>query len=123
MDLAGLGRTVRHGDHAVPEPPPPPCLPRGSALDVRRWLRTGGGVPWLLVTAPRKAGIAAERNRFRRRVRMAFLELLRTEGPLRDGFTLWVRPARGTRCGHPLGYSAILSQLRQAIGPASKVGR
>ena len=88
------------------------ALPAGSGLDARIW-RHAGASPLLLVNAPRKSGGAVQRNRFRRRVRMALLALLREEkaaGP----FVLWVRPARGAAAGR-ISYREILDRLRPVL--------
>jgi ribonuclease P protein component len=70
----------------------------------------------LLVNASRKQGRAIQRNRFRRRVRMAFLKILR-DGPGQDDlrYVVWVRPARGAPKGCPFSFHEIESQLRLAL--------
>ncbi len=70
----------------------------------------------LLVNASRKQGRAVQRNRFRRRVRMAFLEVLRTQPSLEGSLgVVWVRPARNAGKGCPFSYLEILGQLRLAL--------
>lgn len=116
MRIAGRFRAVRHKDHAVPKDPPRPSNPRGSGLDVRIWSHPGKDAPWLLVSSPKKAGGAVHRNRFRRRVRMAFLEVLRPLSP--ESFqsaVVWVRPARGFRLETDIPYEELKGQLRLAL--------
>jgi ribonuclease P protein component len=114
MRVAGRYRTVRRNDHAVPEKPPRPLTAWGSALDIRIW--PGPGTPLLLVNASRKQGHAVQRNRFRRRVRMAFLNLLKAD-PRLAGFAgvVWVRPARGNAKKCMISYQEIEGQLRLAF--------
>jgi ribonuclease P protein component len=83
-------------------------------LDIRIWPK--GDTPLLLVNASRKQGYAVQRNRFRRRVRMAFLNLLKANPRLAD-FTgvVWVRPARGSAMKCLLSYQEIEGQLRLAF--------
>jgi ribonuclease P protein component len=70
----------------------------------------------LLVNASRKQGRAVQRNRFRRRVRMAFLNILREQAAL-GGLrcVVWVRPARSAPKGCSTSFQAIESQLRLAL--------
>ena len=87
-------------------------------MDIRIWPKdSGDGLPLLLVNASRKQGRAVVRNRFRRRVRMAFLKVLRDNpGLARAGTVVWVRPARGTRrCDTP--FLVIEGQLKLALSP------
>lgn len=113
MRFRGAFRAVRRADHALPAVQPRPALPRDSALDARIWLRPGTG-PLLMVNASRKNGGAVQRNRFRRRVRMALLQLLRERSAV-PPFLLWVRPAKGTRAAGRIPFQAILGQLRLAL--------
>jgi ribonuclease P protein component len=54
-----------------------------------------------------------QRNRFRRRVRMAFLALV---NPLRDhAWVVWVRPGRTAPPLHSISFQDIESQLRLAL--------
>ncbi len=73
-------------------------------------------MPLLLVNASRKQGFAVQRNRFRRRVRMAFLKLLKAD-PRLAGFTgvVWVRPARGNPKKCSISYQEIEGQLQLAF--------
>ena len=113
MIYKGRFRTVRHKDHAVPAPLPRPLLGQASWLDIRAWRRVDAGVPMLLVTSPRKTGGAVQRNRFRRRVRMAFLARV---GPLRDHAWIgWVRPGRTAPRLDSISFQDIESQLRLAL--------
>ena len=117
MIFKGRFRTVRHKDHAVPSPPPRPLLGPGAFLDIRAWRRTAlrdeAPGPLLLVTSPRKAGGAVQRNRFRRRVRMAFLGL---SGPLAGRpWIVWVRPARNAPPLDRISLQDIEGQLGQAL--------
>ena len=85
-------------------------------MDIRVWRWAPGVEPMLLVNASRKQGRAVQRNRFRRRVRMAFLAILR-EQPSLEGFhgVVWVRPARSAPRGCPFTFHEILGQLRLAL--------
>ena len=116
MRVAGRYRVVRRQDHAVPEVVPRPLLGREHALDIRIWRLAGSVEPMLLVNASRKQGRAVQRNRFRRRVRMALLQILR-ETPSSGGSlgVVWVRPARNARKGCPFSFLEILGQLRLAL--------
>lgn len=101
----------------MPEALPRPVSPRESPLDIRVWLSPLQGLPRLLATASRKTGRAVQRNRFKRRVRMALLEVLRDHpGMLPAGAVVWVRPGRSQAKGCPFSYSEIEGQLRLALG-------
>ena len=117
MIFKGRFRTVRHKDHAVPSPQPRPLLGREAYLDVRAWRRVsasaGDSDPWLLVTSPRKTVGAVQRNRFRRRVRIAFLALSAVL-PGRP-WIVWVRPARSAPPLDQLTFRDIEGQLRLAL--------
>jgi ribonuclease P protein component len=70
----------------------------------------------LLVNASRKQGRAVQRNRFRRRVRMAFLQVLRESSTLPGSLgVVWVRPSRTAAKGCPFPFQTILGQLRLAL--------
>jgi ribonuclease P protein component len=70
----------------------------------------------LLVNASRKQGRAVQRNRFRRRVRMAFLKILREQSVLDElRCVVWVRPARSAPKGCSFSFQEIESQLRLAL--------
>ena len=116
MRVAGRYQVVRRQDHAVPEVVPRPLLGKDQALDVRVWRMASGVEPMLLVNASRKQGRAFQRNRFRRRVRMAFLQVLR-ETPSLEGSlgVVWVRPARTATKGCPFSFQEIVGQLRLAL--------
>ena len=116
MRVAGRYRVVRRQDHAVPAAAPRPLLARDQPLDIRIWRLAAATEPMLLVNASRKQGLAVQRNRFRRRVRMAFLKVLR-ERPVQDdlGYVIWVRPARGAPKGCAFSFQEIESQLRLAL--------
>jgi ribonuclease P protein component len=123
MRVAGRYQVVRRQDHAVPSVVPRPLLGREQPLDIRVWRwaeglnpMPGSMEPMLLVNASRKQGKAFQRNRFRRRVRMAFLKILR-EHPGSDDlrYVVWVRPARGAAKGCPFSFHEIESQLRLAL--------
>jgi ribonuclease P protein component len=109
----GRFRTVRHKDHAVPAPLPSPLLEPASWLDIRAWRRFGAGGTMLLVTSPRKTGGAVQRNRFRRRVRMAFLA--GANPPLDQSWVVWVRPSRTAPALDRISFQDIESQLRLAL--------
>jgi RNase P protein component len=114
--VAGRYRVVQRKDHVVPETPPRPLTPRDSPLDIRIWSGPNESLPLLLVNASRKQGHAVIRNRFRRRVRMAFLQILRSDPELAPlGGVLWVRPARGARMGCNIPYADIADQLVLAL--------
>ena len=123
-------RIVRHSDHVLPAPaaarpltvqtaPKAPGAP--PILDIRAWrvpspAATLLAIPSLLVHAPRRTGKAVERNRFKRRTRMALLKLLR-ENPALDlsSWIIWVRPTKGSSTGCRMDYAAIEGQLRLAL--------
>ena len=116
MRVAGRYRVVRRQDHAVPEVVPRPLLGKEQALDVRVWHLAAGVEPMLLVNASRKQGRAVQRNRFRRRVRMAFLQVLRETPSLGGSLgVVWVRPARSAKKGCPFSFLEIVGQLRLAL--------
>jgi ribonuclease P protein component len=109
----GRFRTVRHKDHAVPAPLPRPLLGQSSWLDIRAWRRMDASGPMLLVTSPRKTGGAVQRNKFRRRVRMAFLARV---CPLQGhAWVVWVRPSRTAPSLDSISFQDIESQLRLAL--------
>lgn len=114
MEFRGAFRTLQRGDVSAPPKGLRSLLGREAALDVRRFpgpIEPPG--PRLLVNAPRRAGSAVERNRFRRRVRMAFLRLLNDEGlTLDSAAVLWVRPGPG---GCTLPFDDILGLLRRVL--------
>lgn len=114
MEFRGAFRALRRGEIGAPPKGLRALLGREAALDVRTFpCKAQPPGPRLLVSAPRRAGSAVQRNRFRRRVRMAFLRLLRGEGRTMDaGLVLWVRPGSGG-CGLP--FDDILNLLRRAM--------
>lgn len=90
--------------------------PRGGCLDVRIWHREDSGIPLLLVNASRKNGPAVDRNRFRRRMRMAFLELIRDMSPEAMTRTIvWVRPAKGSKLTSQQSFEDLKGQLKLAL--------
>lgn len=113
MEFRGAFRVVRRGDIGAPPRGLRPLLGRGAPLDVRRFAGPPEPPgPRLLVNAPRRAGSAVQRNRFRRRVRMAFLRLLREERlRLAPEAIIWVRPSAGC----DLAYDTLLDHLRRAL--------
>ena len=116
MRVAGRYRVVRRQDHAVPKVAPRPLLGKEQPLDVRVWHMAAGLEPMLLVNASRKQGRAVQRNRFRRRVRMAFLHILRDTPSLGGNLgVVWVRPARNSAKGCPFSFQEIVGQLRLAL--------
>ncbi len=116
MRIAGRFRAVRHKDHALPKDPPRPLTPRGSRLDVRIWTHHGKDLPWLLVASPKRCGTAVQRNRFRRRVRMALLEVIRPLSPeVVQSAVVWVRPARGLKLDVDIPCEELKGQLRLAF--------
>jgi RNase P protein component len=130
MLIAQRFRVVRHSDHVLPAPAAARPLTSPSApkearatplLDVRAWRAPAPGdgpraVPSLLVHAPRRTGKAIERNRFKRRTRMALLALLR-DNPKLDlsAWIIWVRPGKGSSLGSRVDYATIEGQLRLAL--------
>jgi ribonuclease P protein component len=116
MRVAGRYQVVRRQDHAVPEVAPRPLLGKDQPLDIRVWRMAAGLEPMLLVNASRKQGRAFQRNRFRRRVRMAFLHILRETPSLGGSLgVVWVRPARYASKGCPFSFQEIVGQLRLAL--------
>ena len=112
MEFRGAFRVLRRGEISAPPKGLRPLLGREAALDVRRFpLAIEPPGPRLLVSAPRRAGSAVERNRFRRRVRAAFLSLLRDGRAMDPGQVVWVRPS-GT-CDLP--FDEVLGLLQRAI--------
>jgi len=67
----------------------------------------------LLVTSPRKTGGAVQRNRFRRRVRMAFLA--RAKSLQGQSWVVWVRPSRTSPPLDSISFQDIDSQLQLAL--------
>lgn len=60
--------------------------------------------------------MAVERNRFKRRTRMAFLKVLRANPALDlSSWVIWVRPAKGSALGCRIDYVAIEGQLQLAL--------
>lgn len=129
MDVAGVYRTVRHGDHAVPDTLPRPLVGAEHPLDIRAWTRPSAEAlagdqgmpafpdrPWLLVGITRRMGGAVIRARFKRRVRMAALELLRRpEFSAVGRVVLFVRPGRSAPKGRDIPYADILRALSLAL--------
>lgn len=130
MHIAQRFRVVRHSDHVLPAPaavrsltsqavPNNPSAPQ--ILDVRAWRIHASAnapltIPSLLVHAPRRTGKAVERNRFKRRTRMALLRLLRANPALNLlNWVIWVRPTKGSSLGCRVDYVAIEGQLRLAL--------
>ena len=126
MDVAGVYRTVRHSDHAVPESLPRPLLGAEHPLDVRLWRNVQGISPFpdrprLLVGISRKMGGAVHRNRFKRRVRMAALALFLEPAVASLGpCTVFVRIGRSVPKGRDLSYADILRLLRTALERAPR---
>jgi ribonuclease P protein component len=116
MVVAGSFRAVRRTDRAFSGGRPKPLSPKGGLLDIMVFRRETRGLPLLLVGAPRRTGGAVERNRFRRRVRMAFLAALRKWGaqPFGD-LIVWVRPDKGSPSGCRLRYQDIEKQIESSL--------
>lgn len=118
MEVGGRFRAVRRQDRAVADRPPRPLSDAGSGLDIRIWANPQAEQPLLLATTPRKCGSAVERNAFRRRARMALLEVLRDGGihacPPRGYPLVWLRPAKGIRV-RDIPYADLEGQLRLAF--------
>lgn len=128
MNIGQRFRIVRHSDHVLPAPVVVRSLTNraepGEArplLDIRAWRtppRPSGlrELPRLLVHAPRRTGKAVERNRFKRRARMALLRILEEKTGLDlVSWVIWVRPAKGSSLGCRVAFAAIEGQLRQAL--------
>ena len=130
VHVAKRFRVVRHSDHVLPAPAAARPLTTQAAskdhgvtpvLDVRAWRVPGpsarlAAVPSLLVHAPRRTGKAVERNRFKRRTRMALLTVLRANPTLDlSSWVIWVRPIKGSALGCRVDYVAIEGQLRLAL--------
>jgi ribonuclease P protein component len=111
----GAFRAVRRADHAVPARIPRAATVPG-VLEIRVW-RGAGTETLLLASASRKQGPAAARNRFRRRVRHAFLTLMVEGAGPAAPTVVWVRPLRGQRQLGRIPFSEILEQLRLALNP------
>ena len=89
---------------------------RRGDLDVRVWHGEQGEIPLLLVSASRKNGGAVERNRFRRRVRMAFLDVLReTKEESMGRAIVWVRLSRGLKLDREIPFNDLKGQLKLAL--------
>jgi ribonuclease P protein component len=85
-------------------------------LDIRLIRLPNANVPYLLASASKKSGSAVARNKFRRRVRMAFLEILKKrQGAVDNGFALWVRPSKWSPSGCLVEYREIEKQLEQSL--------
>ncbi len=114
VEFRGAFRTLQRGEISAPPKGLRSLLGREARLDVRRFPGPPEPMgPRLLVNAPRRAGSAVERNRFRRRVRMAFLALIRDERLTPNpGSVLWVRPGSA---GCALAFDEVLDLLRQAL--------
>ncbi len=110
----GRFRPARRADRPVPEAPTRSLSPSDATLDVRILPRPDLPGPVLLVSASRKAGPAVDRNAFRRRVRMALMQIL-DERPLPSPAVVWVRPSRRAPQGCRLTYAEIEGQLRLAL--------
>jgi ribonuclease P protein component len=116
MRVAGTFRVVRQKDRVVSERPPRRLSARGGSLDVRSVFWGKGGLPLLLVGVPKKTGSAVARNKFRRRVRMAFLAALRKRSAVSERpFVFFVRPARGNGAGCRIEYRDIEKQIESAL--------
>ena len=85
-----------------------------EGLDVRIWVRPGGGDTLLLAQAGRRTGKAVQRNRFRRRARMALFQLL-GEIALAKPVVVWVRPSRRAAQGCRIPFDLMMGQLRLAL--------
>lgn len=128
MNIGQRFRIVRHSDHVLPAPVVVRSLANRaepgdapSMLDIRAWRMPAvpsseRELPRLLVHAPRRTGKAVERNRFKRRTRMALLRVLEENGRLNlASWVIWVRPAKGSSLGCRVAFAAIEGQLRQAL--------
>ena len=114
VKVAGRYRVVRHRDHAVPKDLSRPVSAKGQSLDIRIW-SFQSELPLLLVTATRKSGRAVRRNQFRRRVRMAFLKVLRDWPGGGPAGVVWVRPSRLVTKNQLPTFHEIEGQLRLAL--------
>jgi ribonuclease P protein component len=124
MRVAGAFRVVRQKDRVVSECKPRPLSARGGSLDVKSLLGNIGSLPLLMVGASKKTGSAVERNKFRRRVRMAFLVALRKHAAnFGRPFILFVRPARWSSSGCRIEYQDIEKQIESALNRMNSMGR
>lgn len=117
MRVAGCYRAVRHKDHAVPKILPRSLLNKEDLLDIRIWRNHIPDItPMLLVNTPKRCGIAVYRNQFRRRVRMALLEVLK-QSKLKYCLhcVIWVRPSKKVNKVQLLSFLDIKNQIRLAI--------
>ena len=104
-------------DCVISESQPKHLSPKGSSLDIRAFYFEISRMPLLLVSAARKSGSAIERNKFRRRARMAFLTVLRRCPELSGiGFVFWIRPTRGSPKGCRVDYWEIEKQMESSLG-------
>lgn len=117
MHIANRFRVVRHSDHVLPAPTAVRALGGQEQVDIRAW-RTASSLELLrlLVHAPRRTGKAVERNRFKRRTRMALLKVLEENPRLTlNAWVIWVRPRKGSALGCRVDFAAIEGQLRLAL--------
>lgn len=117
MNIANHFRVVSHSDHVLPAPTAVRALGGQEQVDIRAW-RTAPALEQLrlLVHAPRRTGKAVERNRFKRRTRMALLKVLEENSSLTlDDWVIWVRPRKGSALGCRVAFSVIEGQLRLAL--------
>jgi ribonuclease P protein component len=119
MKVADRFRAVRRADRIFSEQPPsalPALSSRGSVLDVRLISKAFAEMPCLLVSTPKKSGTAVTRNKFRRRVRMAFLEILKKMPKAYiSGYAVWVRPSKSSPSGCLVKYGEIENLLEQSL--------
>ncbi|MCL1894048.1 MAG: ribonuclease P protein component [Holophagaceae bacterium] len=116
MRVAGRFRVVRRGDSVFADGYPKHLSARGNSLDIRCFPWEKCELPLLLVSASKKTGSAVERNKFRRRARMAFLAVLRNNPHISaNSFVFWVRPARENPTGCRVEYNDIENQIESSL--------
>ena len=117
MKVAGCYQVMRHSDRAMPTIVPRSLLGHGCGLDVRVWcLRIHSMGPMLLVNASKRFGRAVQRNRFRRQVRMAFLNVLREQPTVSNAdYIIWIRPAKSAVGTGLFSFQEIENQIRLAL--------
>ncbi len=98
----------------MPAVQPKSLLGSAEAVDIRIWRRDATGEHLLLAHAPKRTGNAVLRNRFRRRTRMAFFQVLGEITPSLP-LVVWVRPSRQAPLGCRIPFDLLVGQIRLAL--------